>query len=47
VDRAKPGTKHHLLTDAGGIPLASSVTAANVSVVPHSANAVRTVSGTS
>jgi len=31
VDRAKPGTKHHLLTDAGGIPLASSVTAANVS----------------
>jgi transposase len=31
VDRAKPGSKHHLLTDAGGIPLASAVTAANVS----------------
>jgi len=30
VDRAKPGTKHHLITDTGGIPLASSVTAADV-----------------
>ncbi len=30
VDRAKPGGEHHLLTDADGIPLASSVTAANV-----------------
>src|SRR5436190_18579105 len=29
VDRSKPGTKHHLMTDASGIPLASSVTAAN------------------
>jgi transposase len=29
VDRAKPGTKHHLITDASGIPLASSVTRAN------------------
>lgn len=29
VDRAKPGSKHHALTDASGIPLASSVTAAN------------------
>ena len=30
VDRAKPGSKHHVITDARGIPLASSVTAANV-----------------
>ena len=30
VDRGKPGTKHHVITDAAGIPLASSVTAANV-----------------
>jgi transposase len=29
VDRAKPGTKHHVITDASGIPLASSVTPAN------------------
>ena len=29
VDRAKPGSEHHVLTDAGGIPLASSVTAAD------------------
>jgi transposase len=30
VDRSKPGTKHHVITDAHGLPLASSVTAANV-----------------
>jgi Transposase DDE domain len=30
VDRPKAGSKHHVLTDAHGIPLASSVTAANV-----------------
>ena len=29
VDRAKPGSKHHVITDASGIPMASSVTAAN------------------
>jgi transposase len=29
VDRGKPGTKHHLVTDANGIPLAGSVTPAN------------------
>src|SRR4051794_24158132 len=29
VDRSKPGSKHHVITDANGIPLASSVTAAN------------------
>jgi len=33
VDRAKPGSKHHVITDANGIPLASSVTAANVNDV--------------
>ena len=30
VDRAKSGSKHHVITDANGIPLTSSVTAANV-----------------
>ncbi len=29
VDRRKPGTKHHLVTDGNGIPLATSVTGAN------------------
>jgi transposase len=29
VDRSKPGSKHHVITDASGIPLTSSVTAAN------------------
>jgi transposase len=29
VDRSKPGSKHHVITDARGIPLASSVTAAD------------------
>ena len=37
VDRAKPGSKHHLITDACGIPLASSVTAANVNDVTEMA----------
>jgi len=30
VDRAKPGSKHHLAVDANGTPLAGIVTAANV-----------------
>src|SRR5882672_2585888 len=30
VDRSKPGSKHHVITDASGIPLSESVTAANV-----------------
>jgi len=30
VDRAKPGSKHHVLVEAQGIPLTSSVTGANV-----------------
>lgn len=29
VDRSKPGSKHHVITDASGVPLTSSVTAAN------------------
>lgn len=29
VDRAKTGSKHHVITDASGVPLASSVTPAN------------------
>jgi transposase len=29
VDRGRPGTKHHLLTDAHGIPLAVTVTGGN------------------
>jgi transposase len=29
VDRAKPGSKHHVITDANGVPLTSSVTPAN------------------
>src|SRR3954451_17848881 len=37
VDRAKPGSKHHVITDAHGIPLASSVTAANCNDVTEMA----------
>ena len=33
TDRSKSGTKHHVLTDAQGIPLAATVTAANVNEV--------------
>lgn len=29
VDRARPGTKHHLLVDAAGVPLAALLSAAN------------------
>ena len=47
VDRAKPGTKHHVITDANGIPLAS-VTAANVNDITELAplyNAIPPVAG--
>jgi transposase len=37
VDRAKPGSKHHIITDAHCIPPASSVTAANVNDVTEMA----------
>jgi transposase len=36
-DRSKPGSKHHVITDASGIPLASSVTAANVNDITEMA----------
>jgi transposase len=37
VDRSKPGSKHHVITDANGIPLASSVTEANCNDVTEMA----------
>jgi hypothetical protein len=33
VDRGQKGTKHHILTDGGGVPLAKAITAANVNEV--------------
>ena len=30
VDRGKPGSKFHLVSDRGGLPLTAAVTAANV-----------------
>ena len=33
TDRGKPGSKHHIIVDANGIPLAAIVTAANVNDV--------------
>ena len=30
MDRAKPGSKHHVIVDASGVPLTSSITGANV-----------------
>jgi transposase len=48
VDRAKPGSKHHVLTDGSGTPLASVATAANVHDVKALAplyNAIPPVAG--
>jgi transposase len=48
VDRSKPGSKHHVLTDGNGIPLAASVTAANVNDIEELAplfNAIPPVAG--
>ena len=48
VDRSKPGSKHHVITDAHGLPLASSVTAANVNDITEMAplfNAIPPVAG--
>jgi transposase len=48
VDRSKPGSKHHVITDAQGIPLASATTAANVndiSVMAPLFNAIPPVAG--
>ena len=44
VDRAKPGSKLHVITDASGIPLTSSVTAANVNDVTEMAGLVNSPS---
>jgi transposase len=48
VDRSKPGSKHHVMTDAQGTPLASSTTAANVNDITQMAplyNAIPPVAG--
>jgi transposase len=45
VDRAKPGSKHHTITDASGIPLASSVTGANRHDVAEFAPLVNSLPG--
>ena len=33
TDRARPGTKHHLLTEANGVPLAVRISAANANEI--------------
>jgi transposase len=48
TDRAKSGSKHHLVTDAQGIPLAATVTGANVPDVteaPHVLTSIPPVGG--
>ena len=35
TDRRKAGSKHHLITDARGVPLVAQVTAANVNDITH------------
>jgi transposase len=48
VDRSKPGSKHHVITDAQGIPSASATTAANVNDIEQVAplfNAIPPVAG--
>lgn len=48
VDRGKPGSKHHVITDGNGIPLVSRVTAANVNDITELAplfNALPSVAG--
>jgi transposase len=48
VDRSKPGSKHHVITDAGGIPLVCSVTAADrndISEMAPLVNALPAVAG--
>src|SRR5262249_52323011 len=37
VDRSKPGSQHPVITDASGLPLAASVTAANVNDISEMA----------
>src|SRR3989442_2331934 len=38
TDRGKSGSKHHVMTDAQGIPLSATVTAANVTEVTQALN---------
>lgn len=48
TDRGKAGSKHHLLTDAQGIPLAAELTAANVNdgtLLEHMVDLVVAVAG--
>jgi transposase len=48
VDRSKPGSKHHVITDASGIPLVCSVMAANrndISEMAPLVNALPAVAG--
>jgi transposase len=48
VDRSKPGSKHHLMTDGQGIPRSCSVTASNVNDIDELAtlfNAIPPVAG--
>jgi transposase len=48
VDRSKPGSKHHVMTDAHGIPLACDVSAANVNDIerlPELVNSIPPVAG--
>jgi transposase len=40
TDRGKPGTKHHIVTDAQGIPLATTATGSNVPDVKELLNVV-------
>jgi transposase len=43
TDRRKPGSKHHLLTDGHGIPLAATVTGANTNEVTQTLGLVDAV----
>src|SRR5207244_3666489 len=43
TDRGKPGTKHHIVTDAQGVPLAVTITASNVPDVKEVVHAVEAV----
>ena len=43
MDRRKPGSKHHLLTDGNGIPIAAKLTAANTHDVTQLLNLVNAV----
>src|SRR6266536_3056029 len=46
VDRGKPGSKLHLVSERGGLPLTAAVTAANVNEGVRDAPCARTLTGT-